>query len=249
MEARTIDESRAIRFGTGNRHGPSGQPTRRGAHRTADPPGARNLLLLAEGHTGPEIAKKLTIALNSAKWHTQRLYGKLRVHRKHQALVRTAELGLLAAAQSPPAATPQPRPDPQPGPPLQLTRFIGGEKEMAEVRGLLSQGRLVTLTSAGGSGKTRHDWGRCAPTRPHQVAKAWALTSSTPEHYVRQSSAAKSKQLLPLVLALFGRKTTTATCATLKQVGGDSSRTGVAGRPGGSPHRGANLSRATELFG
>jgi len=39
--------------------------------------------------------------------------------------------------------------------PLQLTSFIGRETEMAEVRQLLAQARLVTLTGAGGSGKTR----------------------------------------------------------------------------------------------
>ena len=39
--------------------------------------------------------------------------------------------------------------------PLQLTSFIGREKETAEVRRLVSTGRLVTLTGAGGSGKTQ----------------------------------------------------------------------------------------------
>lgn len=39
--------------------------------------------------------------------------------------------------------------------PAQLTSFIGREKELAEVRQLLSSHRLVTLTGAGGAGKTR----------------------------------------------------------------------------------------------
>ena len=39
--------------------------------------------------------------------------------------------------------------------PRQLTSFIGREKEMAEVKRLLSAAYLVTLTGAGGSGKTR----------------------------------------------------------------------------------------------
>jgi non-specific serine/threonine protein kinase len=39
--------------------------------------------------------------------------------------------------------------------PSQLTPFIGREKEMAEVKRLLANSRLVTLTGAGGCGKTR----------------------------------------------------------------------------------------------
>jgi predicted ATPase/class 3 adenylate cyclase len=39
--------------------------------------------------------------------------------------------------------------------PVQLTTFIGREREMAEVRALTGSSRLVTLTGAGGSGKTR----------------------------------------------------------------------------------------------
>ena len=39
--------------------------------------------------------------------------------------------------------------------PLQLSSFIGREREIAEVRRLLAASRLVTLTGAGGSGKTR----------------------------------------------------------------------------------------------
>jgi predicted ATPase/class 3 adenylate cyclase len=39
--------------------------------------------------------------------------------------------------------------------PVQLTTFIGREREMAEVRALVGSSRLVTLAGAGGSGKTR----------------------------------------------------------------------------------------------
>ena len=39
--------------------------------------------------------------------------------------------------------------------PLQVTSFIGREREMAEVKRLLSASRLVTLTGPGGTGKTR----------------------------------------------------------------------------------------------
>jgi predicted ATPase len=36
-----------------------------------------------------------------------------------------------------------------------LTSFIGREREIAEVKELLSTARLLTLTGAGGAGKTR----------------------------------------------------------------------------------------------
>ena len=39
--------------------------------------------------------------------------------------------------------------------PTELTRFIGRDSELAELRSLLRRGRLLTLTGAGGSGKTR----------------------------------------------------------------------------------------------
>jgi predicted ATPase/DNA-binding XRE family transcriptional regulator len=39
--------------------------------------------------------------------------------------------------------------------PAQLASFIGRDRELAEVRALMESGRLVTLTGAGGSGKTR----------------------------------------------------------------------------------------------
>lgn len=39
--------------------------------------------------------------------------------------------------------------------PLQLTRFVGRARELSELQGLLPATRLLTLTGAGGSGKTR----------------------------------------------------------------------------------------------
>src|SRR5207249_5129359 len=39
--------------------------------------------------------------------------------------------------------------------PVQLTSFVGREAELAEVRALLAENRLVTLTGSGGCGKTR----------------------------------------------------------------------------------------------
>ena len=39
--------------------------------------------------------------------------------------------------------------------PVELTRFVGRRRELAEVKVLLSTSRLVTLTGIGGVGKTR----------------------------------------------------------------------------------------------
>ncbi len=39
--------------------------------------------------------------------------------------------------------------------PVQLTSFVGRQAELAEVRALLADNRLATLTGAGGAGKTR----------------------------------------------------------------------------------------------
>jgi predicted ATPase/class 3 adenylate cyclase len=39
--------------------------------------------------------------------------------------------------------------------PVQLTSFIGREKEMAEIKAMLNSARLVSLTGSGGTGKTR----------------------------------------------------------------------------------------------
>jgi predicted ATPase/class 3 adenylate cyclase len=39
--------------------------------------------------------------------------------------------------------------------PIQLTSFIGREKEMGEIKALVDSARLVTLTGSGGTGKTR----------------------------------------------------------------------------------------------
>src|SRR5918995_4775667 len=39
--------------------------------------------------------------------------------------------------------------------PLELSSFVGREKELAEVKRLLEDSRLLTLTGSGGCGKTR----------------------------------------------------------------------------------------------
>jgi DNA-binding CsgD family transcriptional regulator len=89
------------------------------------------LALLAQGLSGPEIAKKLTLAVSSVKWHIHQLYGKLGVNSKQRALLRAGELGLLDPAGALPA--PKPVSTPKHNLPLQVTRFFGREREIADL--------------------------------------------------------------------------------------------------------------------
>ncbi len=115
------------------------------------------LALLAQGHSAPEIAEQLTLAVSSVKWYVRQLYSKLGVNRKRQAITRAGQLGLLdlpAAAAPPLVAAPSP-PQPTHNLPVQVTRFFGREEELAQLVQRLGEQRLVTLTGSGGVGKTR----------------------------------------------------------------------------------------------
>src|SRR5262245_57160614 len=59
--------------------------------------------------------------------------------------------------------------------PLQLTSFIGREKEIAEVKQLLGATRLVTLTGSGGVGKTRLALEVAAQVAPEYPDGAWLV--------------------------------------------------------------------------
>jgi non-specific serine/threonine protein kinase len=119
------------------------------------------LVLLAQGYSAPEIAEQLTLALSSVKWYVQQIYGKLGVNNKQRAILRASELGLLET----PSPVVSVNSSPKHNLPFQLTSFIGREKEIETVNRLIAPhgggkrsspvGRLLTLTGAGGSGKTR----------------------------------------------------------------------------------------------
>ena len=53
------------------------------------------LRLVAEGRSNQEIAERLFLALSTVKGHNQRIFDKLHVERRTEALVRARELGLL----------------------------------------------------------------------------------------------------------------------------------------------------------
>src|SRR5215207_8903141 len=90
--------------------------------------------LLAQGHSAPEIAAQLTLALSSVKWYIQQLYGKLGVNSKQRALLRAADLGLRGEISG---LANKDKPDPQAASrhnlPLQVTQFFGRETEIAQL--------------------------------------------------------------------------------------------------------------------
>ena len=53
------------------------------------------LRLVAEGFSNDEIGKRLFLALDTVKGHTRRIYDKLQVRRRTEAVARARELGLL----------------------------------------------------------------------------------------------------------------------------------------------------------
>src|SRR6266487_754214 len=69
-------------------------------------------------------------------------------------------------------------PAPRAGCPVQLTTFIGREKEIAAVDDLLQSTRLVTLTGVGGAGKTRLAAEVAARVTPRFEASAWVDLAS-----------------------------------------------------------------------
>lgn len=53
------------------------------------------LELLAKGRSNKEIARTLSVSLNTVKTHVSHLFGKLEASRRTQAILRARELGLI----------------------------------------------------------------------------------------------------------------------------------------------------------
>jgi len=77
---------------------PAAPPKRRGVEDLVEPLTDREmqiLRLLAARLPYREIAEELYLSLNTIKWYTKNIYGKLGVHKREQAVSRARELGLL----------------------------------------------------------------------------------------------------------------------------------------------------------
>ncbi|HET9494659.1 MAG TPA: LuxR C-terminal-related transcriptional regulator [Chloroflexia bacterium] len=111
---------------------------------------------LAGGSTDRQIADELFLSLNTVKWYNRQIYSKLGVRSRTQAIAHARGAGLLDAPGPEPAHEPASQPLAQRSLlPAQTTPFIGRGREIAGVRQLLARSRLLVLTGAGGTGKTR----------------------------------------------------------------------------------------------
>jgi predicted ATPase/DNA-binding CsgD family transcriptional regulator len=96
--------------------------------------------LVGAGLTNRQIADRLFVSERTAEYHVEQIRNKLGYHTR-------AEIARWVA-QSPDESAPSRLP-------VQLTSFIGRTRDLAAVSSLLGQTRLVTITGAGGTGKTR----------------------------------------------------------------------------------------------
>jgi predicted ATPase/DNA-binding CsgD family transcriptional regulator len=108
-------------------------------------------VLVAEGLTDRQIAQRLFISERTAEGHVQGIRNKLGFDNRAQVASWVAMQGLVPGARpARPGAAPVPN-----NLPVQLTTFIGRERELGETRRLLQRTRLLTITGPGGCGKTR----------------------------------------------------------------------------------------------
>lgn len=110
------------------------------------------LSLLADGWTDRKIAHHLVLSLNTVKWYNKRVYSKLGVKNRTQAVKQANDLGLFGSS-----LPPAPLEKPKHNLPASTTPFVGREAELRNLIDLVASEsvRLVTILAAGGMGKTR----------------------------------------------------------------------------------------------
>ena len=110
------------------------------------------LQLISDGLSNIIIADKLHLSPETIKWYNKQIFIKLGVNNRTQAAKKAVELNLF---ESELFAPDQEKFSLTGNLPAQLSTYVGRKKEIAETIELLKDNRLVILTGAGGSGKTR----------------------------------------------------------------------------------------------
>jgi predicted ATPase/DNA-binding CsgD family transcriptional regulator len=110
------------------------------------------LNLISEGLSNREISQRLNLSSETVKWYNKQMFKKLGVNSRTQAMKIASQQGLLAPQNIAPLVE---ETIVRNNLPAQLTSFVGRQEEVQEIKGLLKVSRLVVLTGAGGTGKTR----------------------------------------------------------------------------------------------
>lgn len=147
----------------------------------------RTARLMGIGHGGQLLCSGATAALLASEV----IVRNLGEHRLRD-LDRPVRVFQLGAEDFPPLRSV----DAFPGNlPLQVSSFVGREREIARVSGALREGRIITLTGVGGVGKTRLALQVAAEALPHFREGAWLAELAT----VRDPEG-----VVPAVAAIFG---------------------------------------------
>ena len=109
--------------------------------------------LIAGGLTNQEISQKLHVSAETVKWYAKQIFPKLGVSNRTQAALKADEIGLLNFGKTPSVNEKKKRQ--LTNLTAQLTSYIGRKKNIADIKNILQEKRLVTLTGPGGIGKTR----------------------------------------------------------------------------------------------
>jgi len=109
------------------------------------------LELIGEGSSNGEIANKLHLTQGTVKWYNNKIFSKLGVKNRTQAIKVAIENDLMSIEKQGKKSKVEfsnnlPHP---------LTSYVERGNEINEIKQLLTSNRLVTLTGPGGSGKTR----------------------------------------------------------------------------------------------
>lgn len=109
--------------------------------------------LMAQGWSNQAIADKLFLSIETIKWYSHQIYSKLGAENRTQAIARAAHAGILETSYPSTAISSGARHNI----PAPLTSYIGRQKDLETLPGLILSPatRLVTIVGGGGMGKTR----------------------------------------------------------------------------------------------
>ena len=110
------------------------------------------LALISEGLSNREISQRLFLSPDTVKWYNKHLFRKLGVGSRTQAVKMASKAHWFEADLPERQSATLPIFNPLPA---QVTSYVGRDQDIAEIKKLLAVARLVVLTGAGGTGKTR----------------------------------------------------------------------------------------------